>query len=932
MTDPLSIAASIIAILQLSAKVLAYLNDVKNASKDRAQCAMEASNTHSLLTNLRFRLEASTGSEPWYTAVRALAVENGPFDQFKAALLKLQDGMTEGGRLKEAGAALVWKFKRQETVDILNRIERLKSVVEVALQMDHFKLSEAIKRDTESTRADIPMIHSRLNTVQQSQDEEKRQKILAWLSQSNHPAQKSDIIGRKQEGTGEWFTSSPKFTAWLREPGATLFCPGIPGAGKTVIAATAIEHLEKTTRNDTEAVAYLFLNYKEQESQNIVDLLGAIVKQFVQGRALIADHVLELYRRHGGTVKPSTKELANALQAVVSELGTAYLVVDALDECSDSDGTRRQLLAHLRLTQQHAGLQLMVTSRPLPDVVAEFPIATMLVVRADSDDVKQYVTGQLNRLPRCIQRDISLQDQVRDEITTAIDGMFLLARLHVDSLLDKKTKKAVLSTLARLSKSQSALKDAYGDAIERIDNQLNGDSALAKRALSWITLARRPLRVTELLCAFAVESGATELDSDNMLDIEDVVSVCAGLITVEEESGTIRLVHYTTQEFLENILETWNPEAKVDVTMTCLNYLSIDDFRPVVDNTTDLQLRLDNHEFLDYAGSYWGEHAKFVQAYICEEACAFLSDASLLLCAAQVLFRKDSFYLIDLQGFPDCTSTYVHVTLKDDVITTVCAQDYRYRTPVLIAVGQGDMEMAELLIEHGADPFMPGVPEVLSNHLADSNDYSPLHLASIRGHKDLASWLLDKGVKIDTLNLNKETALAVASRSGQRPVVDFLIKNGANVDSIPESFLAKSPLQMAVQGGHVQISSMLLVAGADVNASRWFQPPLFLAARHGHEQITTMLLSVGANIDAQAIGCTALGQASFFGHEKIVKLLLDAGADCNVGDAGWKPLKNAIEGGYVSIIELLVASGAETRGRTLGEILVEVERERQHRE
>lgn len=55
--DPLSATASVIAILQLSAKVLAYLNDVKDVSKGHAQCAIEASNIYNLLMNLRFRLE-----------------------------------------------------------------------------------------------------------------------------------------------------------------------------------------------------------------------------------------------------------------------------------------------------------------------------------------------------------------------------------------------------------------------------------------------------------------------------------------------------------------------------------------------------------------------------------------------------------------------------------------------------------------------------------------------------------------------------------------------------------------------------------------------------------------------------------------------------------------------------------------------------------
>jgi hypothetical protein len=135
--DLLSVTASIIAVLQLSAKVLGYLNDVKDASKDRAKCAVQASNAYSLLFNLRFRLEEGSADAPWYTAVRALSVENGPLDQFKQALEALQTKITDGGRLKKAGEALVWKFKKEEVASILDQIERLKSLVEIALQMDH---------------------------------------------------------------------------------------------------------------------------------------------------------------------------------------------------------------------------------------------------------------------------------------------------------------------------------------------------------------------------------------------------------------------------------------------------------------------------------------------------------------------------------------------------------------------------------------------------------------------------------------------------------------------------------------------------------------------------------------------------------------------------------------------------------------------------
>jgi hypothetical protein len=135
--DPLSVTASIIAILQLSNKVVGYLTIVKDASRERATCAVEVSNLHSLLLNLKFHLEEGNANTSWHTAVRALAVENGPLDQFKQSLETLQTKMTDGGRLKKAGDMLVWKFKKDEMASIFGRIERLKTLVEIALQRDH---------------------------------------------------------------------------------------------------------------------------------------------------------------------------------------------------------------------------------------------------------------------------------------------------------------------------------------------------------------------------------------------------------------------------------------------------------------------------------------------------------------------------------------------------------------------------------------------------------------------------------------------------------------------------------------------------------------------------------------------------------------------------------------------------------------------------
>lgn len=89
----------------------------------------------------------------------------------------------------------------------------------------------------------------------------------------------------------------------------------------------------------------------------------------------------------------------------------------------------------------------------------------------------------------------------------------------------------------------------YKDAMNRIEGQVLDQKELAKKVLSWITCAKRPLTTSELQHALAVEVGESDLDEDNLPQIGDMVSVCSGLVRVDEESGIIPLVHYTTQEY-----------------------------------------------------------------------------------------------------------------------------------------------------------------------------------------------------------------------------------------------------------------------------------------------------------------------------------------------------------------------------------------------
>jgi hypothetical protein len=105
-----------------------------------------------------------------------------------------------------------------------------------------------------------------------------------------------------------------------------------------------------------------------------------------------------------------------------------------------------------------------------------------------------------------------------------------------------------------------------------------GFQEIALKVLSWITCAKRPLTTLELQQALAIEEGDSGLDEDAVEKIDRLVSVCAGLITVDQEGGIIRLVHYTTQEYFERTQNDWFPKAQSEIAITCLTYLSFSIF------------------------------------------------------------------------------------------------------------------------------------------------------------------------------------------------------------------------------------------------------------------------------------------------------------------------------------------------------------------
>jgi Cdc6-like AAA superfamily ATPase len=204
-----------------------------------------------------------------------------------------------------------------------------------------------------------------------------------------------------------------------------LFCPGIPGAGKTILTSIVVEELTTRFSNDPNiGIAYIYCNFRRQEEQNVDNLLASLLKQLSESQPSLPVTVKELYDRHKTKrTRPSLDEISRSLQAVTTLYSRVFLIVDALDECQVSDGRRQRFLAGLFSLYTKCGANLFVTSRPISSIEKEFKGNPMLEIRANDKDVRRYLEAHMLRLPGFVVRSLELQEEIKTRIVEAVDGM-----------------------------------------------------------------------------------------------------------------------------------------------------------------------------------------------------------------------------------------------------------------------------------------------------------------------------------------------------------------------------------------------------------------------------------------------------------------------------------------------------------------------------
>lgn len=484
----------------------------------------------------------------------------------------------------------------------------------------------------------------------------------------------------------------------------------------------------------------------------------------------------------------------------------------------------------------------------------------------------------------------------------------------MDSLRDKLRRKQVLEALKILPRGEQALTAAYTGAIERIDAQRPGCRDLAKLVLAWVSHARRPLTRQELRYALAVEIGETTIDESNLPELEEMVSFCEGLVVVDAESDIIGLVHYTTQEYLEQTKSRWLPNAHRDIGLACLSYLSFDEFSTGrCRDDKAFEDRLQRHVLLDYSAKNWGDHVRAAyDAETDDAALTFLRDGQRVTSAVQVHMVSDyrsPGYSVQVPG----NMGALHIAAlfgMNRIISRLLVdggqadeKDDFGKTPLSYAAEYGRADSVQFLVQR-------------SDVLPDSTDNqkrSPLSWAAANNHVDVLQRLLDHPkVHVNSRDARKMTPLAWAARMGSLAAVKWLLQQ-YGIDKESRDRTGQTPLSWAAYNGHLEVVRTLVESpGVDADSRDDFSlTPMSWAARNGHVDVVAYLLSLDqVNVDSRdEDDRTALTWASMHGHVAAVVALVSCdGVNCDLKDKqGQTPLSWAAREGHRDVVEFLVA-------------------------
>ncbi|KAL8673746.1 MAG: hypothetical protein Q9168_001853 [Polycauliona sp. 1 TL-2023] len=803
--DPFSITVGVTGLLALTAKTVqvtrSYCHQAKHAKEAASELLAELDVLHWNLSRLDHLLKNDITASFSNTSVLATSTHG-----CRLKLSVLHD------KLEKAAAhplhRLLWPFSSDEHRKTLSDLKTFVQWIQFALTIDGSSLLAKTSTevmdvltnqlhmfqllDQADTREELT--HSTVidiqHTVRTSEASKEREAILNWISDAKPGQKHHDVRLPRVEATGGWLLEEDAFKQWRDGNENVLWCYGIQGSGKSILASLVIDHLTETLPSDGTAVVHVYLDYREQGHQTFEKVIASLLKQVASALPDIPSAVSALYEKFCERQQsPQLGDLVQALSKSCQNHNMVYIVVDALDE-GDSK-CREEFRKHIDDLKGSA--KIFVTSRPYPDDIREaFKHTPQIEIKAHSTDLERYINRQI--------RDSDMFDDIDDTFQKDIVRKIVRGAQEMQTVCNEPTVGDMEDALECLPQTLHA---AFEDTMQRIHRQSKTRKDIAIQTLRLICRAKRPMALSELCDALAFRPGLKAVNRKYRPSRERVLDACHGLVTIDEESQIIRLVHYSVHAFLlgseGDLIRDERSIAKL-----CIDYQMLQPFASGCCQDEDEILdRVKECPFVAYAACYWGSH---------------------LLAADDLTIDNDA--LNFLRARPQLACSY---------------QNWQYEKGrrkeywnAEEAASCKPLHMAAMFGLYGiAQNLLPLYAIDETTHMGST----ALTKAASCGHSRLVSLLMDNGANPAKHNWYG-TMLHCAAEAGEVQCIDMLLDRGIDVDI--EDDYGRAPLICAAQSGHTGAMRALLKRGADVNVLYDL-----VVQQHGVYEVIETLLEFG---------------------------------------------------------------------------------------
>ncbi|KAF2628860.1 hypothetical protein BU25DRAFT_390834 [Macroventuria anomochaeta] len=729
------------------------------------------------------------------------------------------------------------------------------------------KALKRLKKEILESSEDVASAPVNDTDTRSRSQEERIGKICNWLSAPDPSTNYHKAHRQRQAETGIWLLESAKYKEWKESAASRLWLYGIPGCGKTILSSTIIEDLLQHCHDDTSMVtAFFYFDFNNIQKQDPELMIRSLLCQLLQHSVTFLRGLDALFSScKNGQRQLSLHALLEVTQQVMQQFTHVYIVLDALDECTQRPG----LMDVLETVSgwQLDNLHLLMTSRKERDIESslqsyvEEEDTVCLQRDVVDEDIRRYVQQRLSDDKDLAKwnRDAAIRQEIEAALMDGARGMFRWAVCQLDTLVKCRNR-------AMLRKSLATLPQTLDQTYDRILSAINeDDSEYAIRILRWLTFSARPLSVEEFSEVVAIDvTRDPAFERDEVLeDPLEALNICSSLVTLttNKEEGRSRpsqriiaLAHYSVQEYLvSDRIKQGQAKQYSMQEAECHNAITESSLKYLNQLQQPLSRRmLETSALARYSAEFWSSHLQKTGDGI--EGVSGL--------AMRLMSIENPTYLTWVQLY-DPDSPWRRPYMKKRLETVA--------TPLYYAASLGLNTVTTMLLNQGAEVNAQG-----------GSYGNALQAASYRGHEQVVKLLLDKDADVNAQGGYYGNALQAASAGGHEQIVKMLLDKDADINAQGGRY--DSAMYAAAYGGHKETLGILILRGNIPQLQDNHGRTLLWWAAAGGDIATVEALINKHNIDPQT--ADRFGRKPFWiatkkGHSAVSKLLNGYGGDTN---------------------------------------------------